>query len=370
MLRLAKRLFSRGGDDMAAPSIDAKAATPSAKPDTASEDGSAATTASVCDLLIGNNLLQGYLGGADALSLEVVSKRHPFGMEALRKRTLLRLPSNDEGFSYKWWQSPLGNILDRYPNIRIIDAEISTMDCIGDDNRRFLHVLMIELAGASLPHLRELRVPEAYLSVERYMVCQEYPHLVVTPALDSSVEQFLAAGYACGNREEYPWRIHRCHQYEEPNGWYIFSAPGTDGYSAKLVNYELRGGTIYYEAVIRTPDKDIRVTWGDANSPLNGDIEALVDTWHDQIYEAFGASRHGPSYELEPPGLIYDIVADLLNIVDWEGEAWLAFERSCREDYEEQSRESFQRGAFDMLLYYMADFYGNDVRITIMARRG
>ena len=358
MLRLAKRLFRRGGDDMAAPSIDAKAATPSAMPD----------TASVCDLLIGNNLLQGYLGGADALRLEVVSKRSPFGKEALRKRTLLRFPSSDEGSSYKWWQSPLHHILDRYPNIRIIDAEISTMDCIGDDNRRFLHVLMIELAGASLPHLRELRVPEAYLSVERYMVCQEYPRLVVTPALDSSVEQFLAAGYACGSREEYPWRIHRCHQYEEPNGWYIFSAPGTDGYSAKLVNYELRGGIIYYEAVIRTPDKDIRVTWGDANSPLNGDIEALVDTWHDQIYEAFGPGV--PSYELEPPGLIYDIVADLLNNMDWEGEAWLAFERSCREDYEEQQRESFQRGAFDMLLYYMADFYGNDVRITIMARRG
>ena len=355
---------------MAAPSIDAKAVTPSAMPDTASEDSSAATTASVCDLLIGNNLLQGYLGGADALRLEIVSKRHSFGKDALRNRTLLRFPSDDEGFSYKWWQSPLGNILHRYPNIRIIDAEISTMDCIGDDNRRFLHVLMIELAGASLPHLRELRVPEAYLSVERYMVCQEYPRLVVTPALDSSVEQFLAAGYACGNREEYPWRIHRCHQYEEPNGWYIFSAPGTDGYSAKLVNYELRGGTIYYEAVIRTPDKDIRITWGDANSPLNGDIEALVDTWHDQIYEAFGASRHGPSYELEPPGLIYDIVADLLNNMDWEGEAWLAFEQSCREDYEEQQRESFQRGAFDMLLYYMADFYGNDVQITIMARRG
>ena len=37
---------------------------------------------------------------------------------------------------------------------------------------------------------------------------------------------------------------------------------------------------------------------------------------------------------------------------------------------EERERESFQRGAFDMLLYYMADFYGNDVRITIMARRG
>ena len=360
MLRLAKRLFRRGGDDMAAPSNDAKAATPSAMPD----------TASVCDLLIGNNLLQGYLGGADALRLEVVSKQSPFGKEALRKRTLLRFPSSDEGFSYKWWQSPLGNILDRYPNIRIIDAEISTMDCIGDDNRRFLHVLMIELAGASLPHLRELRVPEAYLSVERYMVCQEYPRLVVTPALDASVEQFLAAGYACGNREEYPWRIHRCHQYEEPNGWYIFSAPGTEGYSAKLVNYELRGGIIYYEAVIRTPDKDIRVTWGDANSPLNGDIEALVDTWHDQIYEAFGASRHGPSYELEPPGLIYDIVADLLDNMDWEGEAWLAFERSCREDYEERERESFQRGAFDMLLEGMADFYGNDVQITIMARRG
>ena len=351
-------------------SNDANAVTPSAMPDTASEDSSAATTASVCDLLIGNNLLQGYLGGADTLRLEVVSKRHPFGIEALRKRTLLRFPSNDEGFSYKWWQSPLVNILDRYPNIRIIDAEISTMDCIGDDNRRFLHVLMIELAGASLPHLRELRVPEAYLSVERYMVCQEYPRLVVTPALDSSVEQFLAAGYACGNREEYPWRIHRCHQYEEPNGWYIFSAPGTEGYSAKLVNYELRGGIIYYEAVIRTPDKDIRVTWGDANSPLNGDIEALVDTWHDQIYQAFGASRHGPSYELEPPGLIYDIVADLLDNKDWEGEAWLAFERSCREDYEERERESFQRGAFDMLLEGMADFYGNDVQITIMARRG
>ena len=363
MLRAVKRLFRRGGDDMAAPSIDAKAVTPSAMPDTA-------TTASVCDLLIGNNLLQGYLGGADALRLEVVSKRHPLGKDALRNRTLLRFPSSDEGFSYKWWQSPLGNILHRYPNLRIIDAEVSTMEYIGDDNRRFLHVLMIELAGASLPHLRELRVPEAYLSVERYMVCQEYPRLVVTPALDSSVEQFLAAGYACGNREEYPWRIHRCHQYEEPNGWYIFSAPGTDGYSAKLVNYELRGGIIYYEAVIRTPDKDIRVTWGDANSPLNGDIEALVDTWHDQIYEAFGASRHGPSYELEPPGLIYDIVADLLNNMDWEGEAWLAFERSCREDYEEQQRESFQRGAFDMLLEGMADFYGNDVRITIMARRG
>ena len=368
MLRLAKRLFRRGGDDMAAPSIDAKAATPSAMPDTASKDSSAATTALVCDLLIGNNLLQGYLGGADALRLEVVSKRSPFGKEALRKRTLLRFPSSDEGFSYKWWQSPLRHILDRYPNIRIIDAEISTMDCIGDDNRRFLHVLMIELAGASLPHLRELRVPEAYLSVERYMVCQEYPHLVVTPALDSSVEQFLAAGYACGNREEYPWRIHRCHQFLEPNDWYIFSAPGTEGYSAKLVNYELRGGIIYYEAVIRTPDKDIRVTWGDANSPLNGDIEALVDTWHDEIYEAFGPGV--PSYELEPPGLIYDIVADLLNNMDWEREAWLAFERSCREDYEERERESFQRGAFDMLLYYMADFYANDVRITIMARRG
>ena len=26
------------------------------------------------------------------------------------------------------------------------------------------------------------------------MVCQEYPRLVVTPALDASVEQFLAAG--------------------------------------------------------------------------------------------------------------------------------------------------------------------------------
>ena len=258
MLRLAKRLFRRGGDDMAAPSIDAKAATPSAMPD----------TASVCDLLIGNNLLQGYLGGADALRLEIVSKRHPFGKDALRNRTLLRFPSADEGFSYKWWQSPLGNILDRYPNVRIVDAEVSTMEYIGDDNRRFLHVLMIELAGASLPHLRELRVPEAYLSVERYMVCQEYPHLVVTPALDASVEQFLAAGYACGSREEYPWRIHRCHQYTEPDGWYIFSAPGTDGYSAKLVNYELRGGTIYYEAVIRTPDKDIRVTWMDMNSPL------------------------------------------------------------------------------------------------------
>ena len=50
--------------------------------------------------------------------------------------------------------------------------------------------------------------------------------------------------------------------------------------------------------------------------------------------------------------------------------AWLAFERSCREDYEERERESFQRGAFDMLLYYMADFYANDVQITIMARRG
>ena len=89
------------------------------------------------------------------------------------------------------------------------------------------HVIML----TSLPHLRELRVPEAYLSVERYMVCQEYPRLVVTPALDASVEQFLAAGYACGNREEYPWRIHRCHQYLEPNDWYIFSAPGTEGYN-------------------------------------------------------------------------------------------------------------------------------------------
>ena len=73
----------------------------------------------------------------------------------------------------------------------------------------------------------------------------------------------------------------------------------------KLVNYELRGGIIYYEAVIRTPDKDIRVTWGDANSPLNGDIEALVDTWHDEIYEAFGPGV--PSYELEPPG----------NLISW-----------------------------------------------------
>ena len=99
MLRLAKRLFRRGGDDMAAPSIDAKAATPPAMPDTASEDSSAATTASVCDLLIGNNLLQGYLGGADALRLEVVSKRHSFGKEALRNRTLLRFPSCDGGSS-------------------------------------------------------------------------------------------------------------------------------------------------------------------------------------------------------------------------------------------------------------------------------
>ena len=161
MLRLAKRLFRRGGDDMAAPSIDAKAVTPSTMPDTAPEDSSAATTASVCDLLIGNNLLQGYLGGADALRLEVVSKRHPFGRDALRNRTLLRFPSNDEGFSYKRWKSPLVNILHRYPNIRIIDAEISTMDCIGDDNRLFLHVLMIELAGASLPHLRERHRPDA-----------------------------------------------------------------------------------------------------------------------------------------------------------------------------------------------------------------
>ena len=56
--------------------------------------------------------------------------------------------------------------------------------------------------------------------------------------------------------------------------------------------------------------------------------------------------------------------------MDWEGEAWLAFERGCREDYEERERESFQRGAFDMVLEGMADFYANDVQITIMARRG
>ena len=74
------------------------------------------------------------------------------------------------------------------------------------------------------------------------MVCQEYPRLVVTPALDASVEQFLAAGYAW---KPLSWRI-RCHRYLEPNDWYIFSAPGTEGYSAKLVNYELRGGIIYY----------------------------------------------------------------------------------------------------------------------------
>ena len=86
MLRqLAIRLTQRGVADV-------EAVTPHRKT-------AAATTASVCDLLIGNNLLQGYLGGADALCLEVVSKRHPFGKDALRNRTLLRFPSNDEGFS-------------------------------------------------------------------------------------------------------------------------------------------------------------------------------------------------------------------------------------------------------------------------------
>ena len=39
-------------------------------------------------------------------------------------------------------------------------------------------------------------------------------------------------------------------------------------------------------------------------------------------------------------------------------------------EHKRAGEESFQRGAFDMLLYYMADFYGNDVQITIMARRG
>ena len=285
------------------------------------------------DLMIGNNILQEFLSGADALMLETVSMRQPLGKQALRKRALLRFPRIDDGFSYSIARTEgmfpesrleltLHQILSRYSAVRILDVVpgVSIADAT-DPTYRLVSTLLCVLARAPLPHLRELRLPDNYVSVERFMICHDYPRLLVTPALDASVEQLLAAGYACGDREDYPWNIYRCHQHWVGNETYTFSAiHGTGGYSAKLLSLgPSPGGTMYYAVRIRTPDKDIKITWLDANSPLRGKDLDLID----------GKDRE------------------------------LAIE------YQEYLMEWFRNAAFAMILNYMQDREAHRVQITI-----
>ena len=183
--------------------------------------------------------------------------------------------------------------------------------------------------------MRELRVPDKYAAVERHLICREFPRLIVTPAIDSSIERLMAVAYACGVKDNYPWDISASPTAAAtPDGYLTFQWDETC--SVKLLDVGIHTRAIpNFTACIRTASGELFVTWRDCGQPGPSE-ESMIAAFPDEFYEAFG-----------------DVDPD--EFYAYDTDMFINFYQSCVETLKEDGRRWFRRAPFEMMLTFAAD---------------